>query len=225
MTLFNQIKQYCTQDIRDIISGLNGCTGKRFNVADIKYICDADKLENSDEDGTCNVVVTLAENINKVILRWRYTTAGDNIYVSKDVRDVVAEAKKKYDRLTQIKSATAIMAADDDFNDEFFNGTDDSADGILYDDSDTIGDNIDALSDRVQDLQDSVDDVEEDDVDIELDNNIDNHYIAECEGCHGVFISAMIESDQVVEKITGTCPLCEKETDQYLKWIVKAVEK
>ena len=31
----------------------------------------------------------------------------------------------------------------------------------------------------------------------------------------------MIESDQVVEKISGVCPLCDHETDQYLKWIIR----
>lgn len=82
---------------------------------------------------------------------------------------------------------------------------------------------IDDLSDTVDDIQDTIDDVEEDDVDIEMDNNIANHYIAECDTCHGIFISALVESDQEVEKISGTCPLCDKETDQYIKWIVKDI--
>lgn len=86
-----------------------------------------------------------------------------------------------------------------------------------------IADTIDDISDSVDDIQDTIDGIEEDDVDIELDNNIANHYIAECDRCHGIFISAMIESDQDVERISGTCPLCNKETDQYLKWVVKSV--
>lgn len=88
-----------------------------------------------------------------------------------------------------------------------------------------IADTIDDISDSVDDIQDTIDDIDEDDVDIELDNNIANHYIAECDRCHGIFISAMIESDQDVEKISGTCPLCDKETDQYLKWIVKSISE
>lgn len=67
------------------------------------------------------------------------------------------------------------------------------------------------------------DDVEEDDVDIEIENNIDNHFIAECDSCHGIFISALVETDQEVEMISGTCPICGKDTDQYLKWIIKAL--
>ena len=86
-----------------------------------------------------------------------------------------------------------------------------------------IGDTIDDISDNIDDIQDTIDDIEEDDVDIEIDNNIVNHYIAECDKCHGIFISALVESDQEVEKISGTCPLCDKETDQYLKCIIKDV--
>ena len=65
---------------------------------------------------------------------------------------------------------------------------------------------------------------EEEDPSIEIDNNIENHYIAECESCHGIFISAVILSDQPVETLTGTCPLCGKDTDQSLKWVIKSIE-
>lgn len=220
MTLFQQIKQYCMKDIEAVIKSLNYMTGKNFKVADVKYICDEDQLENGGEEGLCKAVVTLSEGTNKLVLRWSYWNDGDNIYMDKDVRDIVTQGKKKYDKMVEVKSSTAIMAADDE--EEFFA---DESEGELFEDDATVGDDIDALADQVDDLQDSIDDVEEDDVDIELDNNIQDHYIAECEACHGIFISAMIESDQVVEKISGVCPLCEKETDQYLKWVVKAVEK
>ena len=103
-----------------------------------------------------------------------------------------------------IKSSTRIVAADEEDYD--------------------IADTIDDISDSVEDIQDTIDDVEEDDIDIELDNNIANHFIAECDSCHGVFISALVETDQEVEKITGICPLCDKETDQYLKWLIKSVK-
>ena len=55
----------------------------------------------------------------------------------------------------------------------------------------------------------------------EIDNNIFNHLIAECQNCHGIFISAMIASDQAVESINGVCPLCSKETEQFLIGIIK----
>lgn len=92
-----------------------------------------------------------------------------------------------------------------------------------YEDENNFVDSIDNLADNVEEVQDTLDDIEEDDIDIETDNNIANHYIAECDSCHGVFISAMVESDQEVEKISGVCPLCDKDTDQYLKWLVKEV--
>ena len=104
--------------------------------------------------------------------------------------------------------ASRIMAADGDFM---------SNDG--YD----MQESLDDIADTVEDIQDSVDDIQEDDVEIDIDNNIANHYIAECDTCKGVFISALVESDQEVEKISGVCPLCHKDTDQYLKWIAKDV--
>lgn len=107
-----------------------------------------------------------------------------------------------------------IFAADDDqyFDDE------------LLEEDEGLGSTLDNIEDNIEDIQNQVDDVKEDDVNIEIDNNIDGHYIAECDSCHGVFISAVIESDQEVEKISGVCPLCEKESDQYLKWVIKSVD-
>lgn len=80
------------------------------------------------------------------------------------------------------------------------------------------------LSDTIDDMQEQLEEVDEDEIDIELDNNISNHFIAECDRCQGVFISALRESDQEIEKISGVCPLCQKRTDQYLKWIIKDVK-
>ena len=100
-----------------------------------------------------------------------------------------------------------------------------AADNIMTaeDEDYDITETIDDISDSVEDIQDTIEEIEEDDVNIELDNNISNHYIAECDSCHGVFISALVESDQDVESISGTCPLCDKETEQKLKWIIKSV--
>ena len=113
-------------------------------------------------------------------------------------------------------SRKPIMAAEDD--------TDDLV-GLIedVDDDAAISDNIEDLSDSVEDLQDQVEDVEEDEVSIEMDNNIADHYIAECDRCHGVFISAVLKSDQEIDKVTGVCPICDKESDQFLKWYIKSV--
>ena len=114
-----------------------------------------------------------------------------------------------------IRRHARIVAADED---ERFSDFD------MVDDADDFDDTLDDMADDIEDMQDTLDEVQEDDPNIDVDNNIEDHYIAECDRCHGIFISAMVESDQVVEKITGVCPLCDKETDQYLKWVVKAVE-
>lgn len=101
-----------------------------------------------------------------------------------------------------------------------------AASKIYADDMQDFGlaDQIDDISDSVDDIQDTIEGIDEDEVDIEVDNNVANHFLAECDRCHGLFISALVESDQKVEKISGVCPLCDKETDQYLKWIIKDVE-
>lgn len=90
-------------------------------------------------------------------------------------------------------------------------------------DGEEFSDTVDDLADTFDDMSEQLEDIEEDEVDIETENNIANHYIAECDTCQGVFISALVESDQEVEKITGVCPLCGKDTEQYLCWIVREV--
>lgn len=91
-------------------------------------------------------------------------------------------------------------------------------------DPETFSDDIQDVADAVEDLQDVVED-EDDPVDtiLETDNNIEDHYIAECDHCHEIFISAVVESDNPVESIFGECPLCHEESDQHLKWIIKTV--
>ena len=107
-----------------------------------------------------------------------------------------------------------IKAADEDF---------DSFDDMdIDDDSDGIMDAIDDVADNVEELQDSLDDIKEDEVEIAINNNIADHFIAECNRCNGIFISAVVDSDQVIDHVTGICPLCGRETEQYLKWIIKS---
>lgn len=119
----------------------------------------------------------------------------------------------------QHKHFRAVMAAgeDEDLNAPDFEDVD-------FQDEE-VTDTIDDMADNIEDMKDQIDeDVVEDDTTIEVDNNIDDHYIAECDICHGIFISAVTESDQDVQSITGVCPLCGKESDQYLNWVVKPRE-
>lgn len=116
----------------------------------------------------------------------------------------------------KVLSSSKIMAAGED--DIEYMQDDMSGGGMIDDFQDDTEEVIDDSED-----EEVEDDVEQDDIDIEIENNIDNHYIAECDSCHGVFISALVETDQEVEMISGTCPLCGKDTDQYLKWIIRGI--
>lgn len=134
------------------------------------------------------------------------------------------DAKHFEDRLKSrgVKASTAIMAADDDpFDDMGFDEPE--GEDIPVDDADDISDSIDDMSDTLDDLSDALHQFEDDDVDIDTENNIENHLIAECEKCHGVFITAVLQSDQAIEKISGTCPLCDTDCDQYIYWVINKI--
>lgn len=112
-----------------------------------------------------------------------------------------------------VYSARRITAADED---EFI---DDPFEGSHDDESEVRDEDFSAEENEV-----SVDDIQEDDPTIEIDNNISRHYIAECERCHGIFISSVSVSDQDIDSISGICPLCDHETTQWLNWVVEEVE-
>lgn len=99
-----------------------------------------------------------------------------------------------------------------------------AAENVFGDEADFGGPDLDANADTVEEEEIDMDlgeDGQQDGSTIEVDNNIVNHLIAECQNCHGIFISAMVASDQKVESINGVCPLCNKDTEQFLQWIIK----
>lgn len=122
----------------------------------------------------------------------------------------------------RVNRKNRIVAADEDFMD--LDAEMDADVDRIAEDDEAFDDTLDDIADSVEDMQDTLDEVQEDEVDIEVDNNVEGHLIAECDKCHGIFISAMIESEQEVEKISGICPLCDKESDQYFKWVIHAIE-
>lgn len=124
--------------------------------------------------------------------------------------------KVKASKESVVASKKYVKAAEDDFEDaDLGDFEDEESDGIM--------DAIDDVADNVEDLQDSIDDMEEDEAEIAMNNNIADHFIAECDRCNGVFISAVVDSDQTIDHVTGVCPLCGRETDQYLKWVIRSV--
>ena len=127
---------------------------------------------------------------------------------------MVVKKKRKVIKATSAGNRkTYVKAAEGDF--DFDEDVDEQEDGLM--------DAIDDVAENVEDLQDTLDDVEEDEVEISINNNIADHFIAECDRCNGIFISAVVDSDQVIDHVSGVCPLCGKDTEQYLKWIIKSV--
>lgn len=84
---------------------------------------------------------------------------------------------------------------------------------------------VEEVDEESEDFDPFADENIQDPILIETDNNISNHYIAECDACKGIFITAVISSDAKVDSITGICPLCEQESTQYLRWLITAVEE
>ena len=132
------------------------------------------------------------------------------------------------DAASQLRNKKSILAADDDDFDSMVAESDDIVDDTEGDTEDdpevrddvSIQDTLQDMSDTLEDMQNDVDKMDPDLVDIELNNNIADHYIAECSVCHGVFISAVVKSDAEIDNVHGICPLCNREADQLLKWLI-----
>lgn len=123
---------------------------------------------------------------------------------------------KKHKRIL----ATSYIKADENDDVEM-----DDFDDAEFDDpeEDNLSDNVQDLADNVEDLQGELEGMEDDDPNIQIENNIDGKYIAECDRCGEIFISAISESDATMESIHGVCPICDHESDQYLKWVIRKV--
>ena len=222
-----QVKVYAREDIANALKYIESAYEVGFRVTGMSF------KDSIDRNGSVTANASLSSNgKDTVTASWTYTVTDDEVYVdsdSADIGDAIYDQYSSTQSGQNVKAAVAskrrrIVAADED-PDSADNNFDDFENNFITEDpDDTVSDTLDDLADNVEDMQDQIDDVDEDEPSIDVDNNIEGHYIAECERCHGIFISAMIESDQEVEKISGVCPLCEKETDQYLKWVVKSVE-
>lgn len=229
MSVFGQIKTYATEDISEAVRLANEKYKLEAKLNKLTYDCD-DDIETAD-DASCIVNASISAGDKATNLSFEYVVSDDEIYCSDDVSSLAKLIKSKlFGEVTAAVSdrpltSVAVTAANDDEDTEEpavddFSGFDEFDE---FGDPADIADSVDDLADSVDELQDRIDETDLDEVNIDMDNNIDGHYIAECERCHGVFISAVVESDQVVDSIGGICPLCEKETTQYLKWVIKAV--
>lgn len=225
MTVLDQMKSFLEEDKQSLIEAFKA----KYNMDVTVESVDMEDSVDGDEV-TLEVTLHCKSNDSTFDIEWEYTSEGEDIYMSESIDQLVEGMKMRYDESENIVSASAvvgssIMAAEGDESEDDFESDNFGGNETESNDSDGLEDTIDNLADNVEDVQDQIDEVQEDDVNIELENNIEGHYIAECERCHGIFISSVTESDQVVESIKGTCPICERETDQYLKWVVKKVEQ
>lgn len=98
---------------------------------------------------------------------------------------------------------------------------------FMMEDPDAMKDAVEDMSDTLDDVQDALENVDEgpQDAILDMENNISDHYIAECDRCHEVFISAVVESETPMDSVEGECPCCHEHTTQRLKWIVRNVNK
>lgn len=201
------------------------------DVKDIKVNKVSDATVDA-EEVEYDVQIVLDIDGDQQVVNFQYYLQPDgNVELSEDLDNVIQSVDNRIMSGQSTVNLQTITAADDfdsdDFDDDDFDEIPhESAEDDMIADDDSITDTLNDMSEQLDDLQDDISDPSnEDDINIDINNNIDNHYIAECEKCHGIFISSLIASDQRVESIHGVCPLCDKESDQYLKWIVEAVEQ
>lgn len=202
MALLEQAKQVARQDILAGIDLAKKDVADDIKLRTIKYKKSGDKI-------VASAIISSGDKTVKINRQYGADSAGDAIQCARKI-------------LASLGALEAIMAA----------GEDDDIEGPEMDpvvEPEFVGDNnvtdaVDDLADAVEDIQDDLQDIQEDEVTIHSENNIEGHLIAECEKCTGIFISAMVKSDQKVDSITGVCPLCGKESIQKFKWVIDALE-
>lgn len=214
-----QIRQYALEDYSEILTGvIRKCTeydrvyGDGFRVN-----------ATSDEGFVVKArFIAVKDGVKYVAdFFWDYVIHGDDVLIGGDIPGMIDDAIARIHEAVESNSIVAakaikgqvILAAegDDDFGDGF--ASEDPSDGLEG--------SLNDLADRVEDVQSMTDEMDEDAVAIEKTNNITDHFIVECDGCQGIFISALIESSEPVRTIHGICPLCRKETDQFVKWVIR----
>lgn len=236
-TVLEQMLGYAKEDIREIFKSV-----KADEDIDLKYIgIDWDVYEDDQEVTYVFTVIDKNNSDIKFKFILSYVLDDNDIYLKGSIDYLIKAMLDDYyianddwngnegteggedqevKSSISIKKKRRIVAAVEDEEDIDIDDIDMGDDA----NSDEIEDSLDEIEDTVDDLQESINnDVDEDEPSIEVDNNIANHYIVECKRCKGIFISALIESDAEVDSISGICPLCNKESDQIVKWVVKDV--
>ena len=234
-TMYPEVEKFARDDMSEMLNKLETVYGIHSKLQDIDIsisefgdnglegYATMEKPEDEYSDEVEYIVNFQLDIDGKAVpFELSYIAAEDGYWYTDYDEDTYEDLYRRYTGdYDTVQSSTAIFAADEDdpFADMGFD--DEPESDVPMTDSDNMADSIDEMSDTLDDLNDALKDFDEDDIDIETENNISDHYIAECEKCHGVFITAVLESDQEIEKISGVCPLCDEECDQYLKWVIK----
>lgn len=201
----HEIQKIAKKDFEDIQASINNNTeGLTASINSINYI-----LKDDVVTATCSLQFNdEAKDIVEASIDYQEDEEG--IFADCSVDEVTSAV------MSALK--TPILAAEGDEDEEV-----EAFDFDAFDDQPEEVDEEVEVEETSEEESEEMEDPESD-PDIEVDNNIEGHYIVECDRCHGIFISALVESDQVIDHISGICPLCEKESDQYIKWVVKPVE-
>lgn len=214
----SNIKKYAREDINQALDVVRDELQIDIELNNLSFDAEVYDQELNENGGNYNDALTVyvtaelhsGEDYSDVTMyEWDYFIGDDEVFFG-GIDSMVDGIKNQLEEDGYIESsitASTRITAADEFGDEA--------------EDDGFNDQLDDMADNIEDMQDTLDEVTEDDPSIEVDNNITDHYIAECEKCHGVFISAVTESDQEVQSVTGVCPLCGKESEQLLKWIVR----
>lgn len=205
----HEIQNIAKKDFSEMQAILNASSKVNASMSTIKIVPSGDAIT-----ATCRFRLGDTDHVLSSIC---YSEDQDGIYANISVEDAAAAILNS--------RHVPITAADVDDADEDAFGFDSFDDPDRKDDEDIIiePEDEEIVLEDTENPEGLMEDPETD-PDIATDNNIENHYIVECDRCHGIFISALLESDQVVEHVTGVCPLCEKESDQFIKWVIKPVE-
>ena len=202
MALLEQAKQVARQDILAGIDLAKKDVADDIKLRTIKYKKSGDKI-------VASAIISSGDKTASINRQYGADSTGDAIQCARKI-------------LASLGALEAIMAAGED-DDIGVSETDSVLEPEFVGD-DNVTDAVDDLADAVEDIQYDLQDIQEDEVTIHSENNIEGHLIAECEKCTGIFISAMVKSDQKVDSITGVCPLCGKESIQKFKWVIDALE-
>lgn len=237
MSDYSTLLQYANEDVENLTNRL------KDNYPELQ-LENQDMVQSTMPKGAgllLSVKVDFRYKGKTYAVEWTYTEPYDDngIYMDKPLNNLVNQVIQKVirdtgDKTTAIRHPeqflastqprrSRILAAEGDEGSENLFGDDEDFEDDTGGGDEGLDDALDNIAEQVDDIQDAVEDIEPDDPNIPTDNNIANHYIVECDRCQGIFISALTESEQEVKKISGTCPLCGKETDQYIKWIVRDI--